>query len=702
MATLTMMVILVPFSYGFSEEAAVESEKVTVEGEVGAEGVYAGVRANEGGRAKFTEYRDLRQGFSAFGKIGLEIDSEKYFLKFRASDMGYDTQSYEIEDGMWGKFKFDLFYDEIPHNLTFDARTFFQGAGSHDLTGRPTTNFNTWNTFDYSVDRKQYGGGFKVLMLKPFYFDVSFQRENRDGIKPAGSAPGSSPGTFDVELPEPIHYATSNLKVEGGYAKKPLFLSFGFIYSDFNDGQDKLNFTHPVTPFPTDTLTLPPDNRYYKGFFKGAVKLPFNSKFNVNIGYSSAMSDTTLLNQFITNGTINPVVLSKPDFDGRVDTQNYSFALTSNPVRFIDTKIFYSYYKKDNKNDVIFQNEPTLGAIEFNKPFEYKKQEAGVDLGVKLPASLYLSGGFKYIDTDRKVKGIELFEAIEGAEAAAEIALPDNKDNIWSVDLKWSGLDFLSARVGYERFNRSADFPVPTMPTNRRFAYAGQGRDTYKASVDLFPIENFNFSFGYQHKNTDYKEILGLRSDRRDEFEISTDYAIGKIAKLYGFIDYESIRFNQVGQRTEAIATPGNWDAKQKDRSWGYGIGTEIYVIPKKLSLIFQHDYLKSNGNVDLTLDPVLFAASGIAGANNDIIDIMNWDDYTKYSVKIKAVYNFTKSLTGLIGYAYERYNFKDAQLDGYNFTPTGGTTNTGFLTGAYKDQSYKANLIFGGMTYKF
>ena len=240
------------------------------------------------------------------------------------------------------------------------------------------------------------------------------------------------------------------------------------------------------------------------------------------------------------------------------------------------------------------------------------------------------------------------------------------------------------------------------MPTNRRFAYAGQGRDTYKASVDLFPIENFNFSFGYQHKNTDYKEILGLRSDRRDEFEISTDYAIGKIAKLYGFIDYESIRFNQVGQRTEAIATPGNWDAKQKDRSWGYGIGTEIYVIPKKLSLIFQHDYLKSNGNVDLTLDPVLFAASGIAGANNDIIDIMNWDDYTKYSVKIKAVYNFTKSLTALIGYAYERYNFKDAQLDGYNFTPTGGTTNTGFLTGAYKDQSYKANLIFGGMTYKF
>ena len=135
-------------------------------------------------------------------------------------------------------------------------------------------------------------------LIKPFFFDVSFQREDRDGIKPAGIAPGS-PGGFDLELPEPVDYTTNNLKVEGGYAKNPLFLSLGFIYSDFNDSNDKLNFTHPQAPFPIDTLTLPPDNRYYKGFFKGAVKLPMNSKFNVNAGYSSARSDANLLNSFI-------------------------------------------------------------------------------------------------------------------------------------------------------------------------------------------------------------------------------------------------------------------------------------------------------------------------------------------------------------------------------------------------------------------
>jgi len=89
------------------------------------------------------------------------------------------------------------------------------------------------------------------------------------------------------------------------------------------------------------------------------------------------------------------------------------------------------------------------------------------------------------------------------------------------------------------------------------------------------------------------------------------------------------------------------------------------------------------------------------SGANNDNIDIGRWDDYTLYSFSIKAVYNFTKSVTAMIGYAYQRFWYSDAQLNNYIFAPTGGT-NAAFLTGAYKDQTYRANLVFGGMTYKF
>ncbi len=698
MMIIAMILSLVPFSGAFSLSL---NETDTLEGEVSLEGILVDVDGKEGGRAKFTQYRDLREDGRLFGRARLNLDMEKYFLKFEGGDFAYDTQFYNIEGGLWGKFKADLFYDEIPHNLTFKARTFLLGAGHHDLIGVPNTNVNTWNTFDYSIDRKQYGGGFKVNMMKPFFFDVSFQREDRDGIKPAGIASGS-PGGFALELPEPIDYTTNNLKVEGGYGKKPLFLSLGFIYSDFNDRNDKLNFTHPVTPFPTDTLTLPPDNRFYKGFLKSAVQLPLNSRFNVNLGYSTARSDATLLNSFVDTGAITNLALSKPNFDGKIDTQSASFVLTSRPLRFLNAKIFYSYYKKENKNNIIFHDDGSGEPPEFNRPFEYKKNSAGIDLGLKLPVNFYLSGGYKFIQTDRRVKGLEFLE-LTPAELALELESvpPDNKDHIWSGDLKWSGLSFLAIKAGYEKLDRSADFQSATAPASRRFAYAAQDRSTYRASVDIFPVDNLNFTLEYQHKITNYKENFGLKKDRRDEIDIGADYTIGRFAKLYAFSDFERIKLSQPDQCQSPVA---EWNASQKDRSWGYGIGTEIYVIPRKLTFVFQHDYVRSNGSVDFNLSPSLFVGgTGLAGANNDVIDILKWDDYTLYSFKVKAIYNFTKAFAVSIGYAHERFRYSDAQLDNYNFVPAGPpNSNAAFLTGAGKDQSYNANLIFGSLTYKF
>ena len=679
MMIVTLIVMLMPLSVVFSEETRIE-------GEVSVESVYIGVKGGEGGEAKFTEYKDLEEHWRFFGNVDFGLDSEKYFLNFRANDIAYDTQRYILDGGIWGKFEFDLFFDEIPHNLTFDARTYYQGAGTHHLTGPPNLNFDTWNTFDYSIDRKQYGAGLRFPLLKPFFFDVSFQKEERDGIKAAGLA-ASSPGGFVVEAPEPIDYTTNNLMFQGGYAKNPFFVSLGFIYSNFNDSNDKLTFDAPTAPFLTDTLSVPPDNHYYKGIFKGAVKLPLNSKFNVNLGYGVARSDTTLVDSYVSGATRTTFTLSQPDFDGKVKTQNYAFVLTSSPLRFLDGKIFYKYYDRENDNDVVTQ---TSGANIFTNPlFEYKRNAAGIDLGFRLPARLLLNAGYKFIETDRNEENV----AVE--------RLPDNKDNITSVELRWNGLEFMIPKAGYEKLIRSADFEGAT-PENRRHAYAGQGRDVIRAGVDVFPSENLNVGLNYYHKWIDYKEKIGLKKDERDGLDISADYMFRSLAKLYGYFDYEWIKFSP--DQFKLSAPAGSWSADQRDRTWGYGIGAEFYVIPGKLTLFFQHDYLKSNGDVDFTLDPVTII--GVAGADNDVIDIMKWDDYDKYAFMFKAAFNVTKSLILSAGYVYEIFNYNDIQLDDYQFVnPPGGPvtgSNGAFLTGYQKGQSYRASLVFGGLTYNF
>ncbi len=129
MIILVLVVCFIPFSRVFSEEARIE-------GEISAVAKFINVDAAGGGEAKFTEYKDLRENGGFYGRARLNYDTEKYFLNFKASDVGYDTQKYKVEGGLWGKFKYDLFYQEIPHNITFDARTPFVGAGSSILARR--------------------------------------------------------------------------------------------------------------------------------------------------------------------------------------------------------------------------------------------------------------------------------------------------------------------------------------------------------------------------------------------------------------------------------------------------------------------------------------------------------------------------------------------------------------------------------------
>jgi hypothetical protein len=357
-------------------------------------------------------------------------------------------------------------------------------------------------------------------------------------------------------------------------------------------------------------------------------------------------------------------------------------------VRFLDAKVYYKYYKRDNKSD-----DPT-GVVDIF--LNYNTATYGAELGLRLPEHFYLSGGYKYVKTERSWEG----------EMDPTEVLPYNKDNIYFVNLKWSGVDFLEARVGYDRLDRDAQYRTVQSEINpaRQFAYAAQNRDTFKAALDILPLENLNVGLDYKYANTDYSDtIYGLRSDKRNEFEVSADYSIGKIAKLNAYGDVEWIKFNQL-QFVGTDLLP--WQANQWDKSWGYGLGAEVYVIPKRLTLILRHDYLKSNGSVDFALNNGLFtnaAGTGLgpaSGANNDNIDIGRWDDYTLYSFSIKAVYKFTKSLSAMIGYAYERFWYSDAQLDNYQFVVL--APNGAYLTGAYNGQSYKANLVFGGVTYKF
>jgi hypothetical protein len=354
-----------------------------------------------------------------------------------------------------------------------------------------------------------------------------------------------------------------------------------------------------------------------------------------------------------------------------VNTDSYNFTLTSNPVSFFDTKIFYKYYNKSNLSDRITTTDLLTLAAVTNDLFGYRKNSYGLETGFKLPADLRLTAAYEYTRTERE-----------------RTDLPQNRDNLFGLDLKWSGLDFMALKVGYERLDRSADFTGPTTgfeSAQRRYDAAPRERDTYKASAEFFPRENLSFNIGYKYKKTDYKEtLLGVTGDRADEVNFDVDWQVHKQVRLFAFVDFEKLSLDQ-HERQTAPAT--DWTLRQEEKTYDYGLGVDIALIPKKLTLKLEHNYVKSDGSVDYTYLGVI-----PAGRSQDD-DLTARDSYRLTSYTAKITYQMTKAVSLSAAYAFQEFVYDDDQYAGYRYVI--GAAPTTYLTGAYFEPAYRSHVVF-------
>lgn len=681
-----------------------------------------GVNVN-GSKAKFGEYTDPDSAIT--GGVEVNADADTGFVTFNAGDIGQDTQSYKAETGQYGRFKLDAFYNEIQHNNTFDAKTFYSGAGTNQLTS-PLNGIRwatapapaTWgNTFDYEVSRNQYGAGLKVDLLKPFFANFSVSREDREGLRPIGA--GNT--NYAAELPEPVDYQTDLMQAELGYGKDPYFVSAGYTHSKFDNAYDALYFTNIYGVdgvADNELVTLPPDNSYGKFDLKGRVKMPLKSALALGYSKAKAEADANVFESYNVSGVARTVTVGTDKlFNGQVDTTNYSAVLTSSPLNFLDGKLFYKNYTTQNKSDQISIVDNGEGGKDYsNDLFDYDKKSYGIEAGLKLPGHVTLTPSFSKVAT----------------EVARATGDQEYDDKIYGINAKWKGLDFMVANIGYERMDRENDAtsvdtatPIGNTPTasviamspyTRMYDTASQERDTYKFGIDLFPTDMLNLGFTVRHKEIDYNETgIGLTDQRDTAYGISADFTPNDTVSFSAYVDYSVAKFELLQRQGTVIAANASPDdtvptdaaynvtTTQKDKSLDWGIGVNVNVIPKTLALRAQYDHTKSDGSADYTYGDNSAANDGIAtGWTNDTIDYANWDDYKKDSLLLKATYSLSAQVDLTGGYAYEMYEYNDGHNDNYAYVYQTAATGVGYLSGAGSDPDYTANVVFLSAKYKF
>ncbi len=655
-----------------SQTFAAADAKVEVQGSI--EAGYRMVDDQNGNNARFLEYRDLDD--DPFGGFDLSLQRGTYYLNLQGNNIAQDDQSYLVEGTDYRNFAFTLFYDETPHNLSFDARAPYTGIGHQDLQLAPSTSDMT--TFDYSVEREEFGGYATLSLGTPFYLTMGVLRRQQDGIKPLGS------GDYwrNLELPEPVDYTTDEITFKGGYHGQNLQASLKGYWSKFDNDNESM-----TRPYTGDILTLPPDNDYGKIAAQMSWRnLPLQSLLAIQLSYAKLESDISLKDMGLTNTG----GLYKTTFDGDITYTRGAIALTSRPTSKLDTRVYFNYLDKDNNSDKI-------SASQESQISDYNEYKTGIDMGYNLARHTKLSAGYEYRDIDRHNR--------PDAETTT--------DQCVFFEVKNSNLDFLTARLHYKRLERDSDFGNKNRGTDpvtnngewikryiRPYDATDKSMDEIKLILELYPLPQLDFGFEYSYKMNDYDETdLGLTKDKRHT--LNTDFvwrATDKVT-LSGFVGYEKTEADSdhrqfaAGESADIYDNTDsafNWNQDRDDDYWACGLALDFPNIVKKLDLHCAWQYQDSDGEVSFSSPDGLLE------------DINQSDDYDLQKLEVQLTYALRDNTDITLGYLYEKYDYDDLQFADYEaYTPT-GTIPGSYLTGAYYEQSYKANVGYLMVSYNF
>lgn len=687
---------------------------------------HVGLNAND--PSKFTEYRDLPEGTSAFAGIELRQRGESSYTNVYGENIGRDDQYLNLDGGRYGSFRYRLYSDQLRHNFGAGpgARTPFDGAGSAVLTFPGTTpnqNPATWNTFDHSYKRLDQGGFFELQRTSPWYFRVDANEVKRQGTNVFAGSKGTSPGNGFMDLPAPIDYSTRNLSGEVGWSSRRSHVSLNVLRSNFDNGNEVLRWKNDFFGGGLDTTVLPPGNEMTRFALNGNTRgLPMDSTLAARYTYQTLESNVALQPTMLsTGGATRATNPSDANFKGDHKHQTFGLSLSSRPTRALDTRLYYNYDKlKNDSTDVVFSpstasgvNLACGGTVCEPERFHYTKKTLGAEAGYALSRNQKVRGGLEWLDSDRERADFQ-----------------ESKEKKLFAEYKSAFTDSLTGRIRYQYLKRDSQFnPHPAVlaanPMDlyvRRFDLANAKQHQVKLVLDQNFPSQLDLGFEMILKTTDYPDTpLGRTKDQRQEFYGSVGWGDPSKLRFLVFGDIEYVQYdsnhradqNNNGNPdpatppvfqpncTGALVCAYNWTAKNKDHSFQLGAGADWVPMPRlkvKTSLL----YTETEGRAEFTTQ---------AGGNpGPFRPITNFDNTKRIAFNLRGVYDWSRTLELTGGYAYERYRYSDIGYDNTRYivpaaastTCPGGTPCYSYTTGQYAFQPYSANIVYGMAKLRF
>lgn len=601
------------------------------------------VLSESGDSAKGQEYQD--KDSAAIGFIDLNAFKGGYYLHF---DLG---EKVELSGGRFNEFKYSVYYNDLRHNISQDARTHYLGLDSNRLVDSGNqADPSQWTRFNYYVEHETLGIDTEWSFNTPFYVEIGAEQRESDGRLPYGSY-SSSPSAM-IELPAPVDWTTETAFLGAGYRTDELVLSLRAEVSEFDNDDEVLFWDADVTGGVSNQgLSLAPDSDYSKVAGQ-LVWRPDMWDSSLAVRASHSQHDNSL--------DLYKIEAGAGKFDGEVSNTSFDAAFNFSPVDPLDAKVYLKYFERENDGDTVTAvDDPITNSLN-----EYDSTTVGFDLGYALSAKTSIDGGFEYSDTD-----LDGRSDADGYEDT-ELYLQWRNRSIESLDLR--------AKVGYlERDGDPNKQNSAVANGERSYDVSDMERTTVELAAMIMVSDNIDLGIDFAWWDADYDDTdFNLTDLEHYETYLTVGYYEPDMFTSSLYFGYE---YDETDMTSDSGG--GYKEVKEFD-TIAYGINVEVPLFDVLVvSALWDHSWV--DGEADFN--------------RADLVDFDDVEDYEIKTFELKCDYDFSETIAFTVGYLYEKYEFDDDLWDGYAYLPGDST-----LSGAYSDQDFENNIGYFMAKYRF
>jgi MtrB/PioB family decaheme-associated outer membrane protein len=670
-------------------------DQVVVKGSVatGAQAVAETERSS-----KFTEYRDVPRGLIA-PYLSLDLTKGNRYFRLEGRNIAQADQRVAAELGEYGKFRLDLAYGQIPHRFSYFGATPYvesplgvfrlndvirsaaealvpTGTGTNIAAARQLVSsfLTSAGPIDLGLLRKKTSLNLALTPSVPLRWDISASTETRSGNRPFGASLGFSNA---IELPEPIHYRTTNLDTGLEYHTRRVTLRAGVAASFFDNSVQTLVWDNPYRI--TDStyasaysagngtahgrLSLAPSNDAVRFSLGGSVKPVAGTRLSAAVSYALFSQNEKLLpftiNTAIPGSDPNAVNALSPPREtamAKAHISSLDLTLSSRLAKSVHLAAGFRYYDFADRTeelsiptgyariDQVWENVPI--AVE---PYSYTRTRLFGDLSVDLFKNTSIAVGYT-------LNGIRRYEGTADTEK--------NRTDEGSFKISFDShpSDWLMVRATYlasERDWSLDDTFVAYSPSFnfKRYFEASRNRQSFNGLIGLSPADKLDIHLSYGFGRDDYPHSdYGLLRDDFDMVGADIDYSFSRHQSIYAYYIREIYDSDQAARQSGATFSENpqdDWTASLRDAVDTFGAGQSIEILEDRVHFDLSASYSKTKGS------SVLGSPAG--GAPDLAVNFTRPLDTTAWwTIQSSLTWKLTKSLRAALTYWYEEYALDD------------------------------------------